>query len=860
MNCWLVEHLETRKSPFGQGSLGDIHVDCTEDSKQLDFVGEIVHMSVIAKAEIVKEPESDDTRVYAEQRAVSLPPNALKVLQHRYLRRDEAGKVIENPTEMFWRVARTVADAETVYTSDQNIEETAERFYRLMAGLEFLPNSPTLMNSGTRLGQLSACFVLPVADSMESIFSAVKSTALIHQSGGGTGFSFSRLRSSGDLVSSTGGQASGPLSFMRVFDTATDVIKQGGRRRGANMGILRLDHPDILDFISCKEQEGSLANFNISVAFTEVFLQALEEDGEYDLVSPRTGESVRQLRAKEVFDQIVEHAWSNGEPGVIFLNRMNEFNPTPHLGEYEATNPCGEQVLLPYESCNLGSVNLARLVTTERTIDWERLEWVVKIAVRFMDDVITMNRFPLPEIAEATLKTRKIGLGVMGYADMLMLLGVPYDSLEGVAIARKVMEAINFWSKEASVELAQVRGKFPAFEGSIYVDGRLPVSVCELQQDVPDVEILRDSPTFDWSALAEEIRQHGIRNATTTTIAPTGSISIIAGVSSGIEPVFALAYMRRHVLGEEELLEVNPLFERIARERGFYSDELVRKLAQSGDLQGIAGVPMDIGRVFVTAHGVSPEWHVTMQAAIQAYTDNAVSKTINFPHNATQDDVRGAYLLAYRLGCKGLTVYRDGSREAQVLNRGLSEQKEGETKPRLPRARPPITQGSTEKVSLGCGRYLYVTINEDEEGLCEVFLQMGKGGGCMASHSEAIGRLISLGLRSGVDTATIIRQLKGIRCPSPSWHNGESILSCADAIAKTLDRYLDRRMEEAGNASNAETRIARHLVLTGLDDRQQSADTAPLADICPECPECGGILEASEGCVVCRSCGYSQCG
>jgi len=817
-------------------------------------------MSVIAEVETVRESESGVARVLAGQGVVSLPPNALKVLQHRYLRRDEAGKVIESPTEMFWRVARTVADAETVYTPDQNIEKTAGRFFRVMAGLEFLPNSPTLMNSGTRLGQLSACFVLPVADSMESIFSAVKSTALIHQSGGGTGFSFSRLRSSGDLVSSTGGQASGPLSFMRVFDAATDVIKQGGRRRGANMGILRLDHPDILDFISCKEQEGSFANFNISVAFTEAYLQALEEDAEYDLVSPRTEESVRQLRAKEVFDRIVEHAWSNGEPGVIFLNRMNEFNPTPQLGEYEATNPCGEQVLLPYESCNLGSVNLARFVTTEGTIDWERLERVVKIAVRFLDDVITMNRFPLPEIAEATLKTRKIGLGVMGYADMLMLLGVPYDSPEGVAIARKVMEAINFWSKEASVELAQVRGSFPAFEGSIYVDGRLPVPVCEFQQDEPDVELLRDSPTFDWSALAEEIRQHGIRNATTTTVAPTGSISIIAGVSSGVEPVFALAYMRRHVLGEEELLEVNPLFENIAKERGFYSDELMRKLAQSGDLRGIAGVPTDIGRVFVTAHGVSPEWHVRMQAAIQAYTDNAVSKTINFPHSATQDDVREAYLLAYRLGCKGLTVYRDGSREAQVLNRGLSEQKEGEREPRLPRARPPITQGSTEKVSLGCGRYLYVTINEDEEGLCEVFLQMGKGGGCMASHSEAIGRLISLGLRSGVDTATIIRQLKGIRCPSPSWHNGRSILSCADAIAKTLDHYLDRRREEAGNASDARGRVARSLVLTGLDDGQQNADIATLADICPECPECGGILEASEGCVVCRSCGYSQCG
>ncbi len=823
-------------------------------------------MSVITEVETARGSEDDLATANADERVVSLPPNALKVLRHRYLRRDETGKVIEGPSQMFWRVARTVGAADGAYSSDRDTQVTTEQFFRMMASLEFLPNSPTLMNSGTRLGQLSACFVLPVDDSMESIFGAVKSTALIHQSGGGTGFSFSRLRPSGDLVSSTGGQASGPISFMRVFDTATDVIKQGGRRRGANMGILRLDHPDILDFISCKEQEGSFANFNISVAFTKTFQRALEEDTEYDLINPRTGESMRRLKAKEVFDQIIERAWGNGEPGVIFLDRMNEFNPTPQLGRYEATNPCGEQVLLPYESCNLGSINLARMVTPERAVNWKRLERVIRMAVRFMDDVITTNRFPLPEIADATLKTRKIGLGVMGYADMLLLLGVPYDSPEAEAIARRVMEAISFWSKEASVELARTQGSFPAFDESIFAEGKLPVPVCGLQQSGPEPGPLRGSPVFDWSALAQEIREDGIRNATTTTIAPTGSLSIIAGVSSGVEPLFALAYMRRHVLGEQELLEVNPLFERVARERGFHSSELMRRVAERGDLSGIAGIPADVRRLFVTAHGVSPEWHVRTQAAFQAFTDNAVSKTINFPHDATQDDIRGAYLLALELGCKGLTVYRDGSRETQVLSRGLSGRKKRGKEPRLPRARPSITRGSTEKVSLGCGRYLYVTINEDEEGLCEVFLQMGKGGGCMASHSEAIGRLISLGLRSGVDTAAIIRQLKGIRCPSPSWHNGGSILSCADAIAKTLDCYLDRSEESNRNASGTHGAASGATVREpdSLDPPggfgQHGARAEALTDICPECPECGGILEASEGCVVCHSCGYSQCG
>jgi ribonucleoside-diphosphate reductase alpha chain len=574
------------------------------------------------------------------------------------------------------------------------------------------------------------------------------------------------------------------------------------------MGILRVDHPDILDFITCKEQEGTFSNFNISVGLTEVFMRALEADEEYELVNPRTGELAGRLRAREVFDKIAAGAWRNGEPGIIFLDRMNEFNPTPALGEYESTNPCGEQVLLPYESCNLGSLNLAKMVA-DGSINWDKLEQTAKMAVRFMDNVITTNKFPFLEIEEATLKTRKIGLGVMGFADMLIQLGIPYDSEEGVAIAEEMMEAINYWSKEASCNLAASRGSFPAFDQSIYAQGRLPIPV----------------------------------------------LGVHPGSHGRIEPLFALAYVRRNVLDADELPVVKPFFERVARERGFYSPELMRRVAQGGSIQNMAEVPADVRRVFVTAHDIAPEWHVRMQAVFQRYVDNAVSKTINAPNGATVDDVRQTYLLAYETGCKGLTIYRDGSRQAQVLNKGTSEAKttaparpfdpvhpeqsrgaQGKHETRAPRPRPVLTHGTTEKIILGCNRTMYVTINADQEGLCEVFLQMGKSGGCTASQSEAIGRLISLALRSGIETRAVIRQLKGIRCPSPSWHNGGSTLSCSDAVAKALERYLN-------GSSPGQTVVVKGLV-----------------DICPECPECGGMVELVEGCAVCRVCGYSQCG
>jgi len=1095
---------------------------------------------------------------------LKLSPNARVVLERRYLKKNEEGELVETPEELFRRVAQAIARGDALFEGEEDRStETAARFHRLMTSMDFLPNSPTLMNAGRRLGQLAACFVLPVDDSIDSIFDAIKYAAKIHQSGGGTGFSFSRIRPENDKVLSTQGVASGPVSFMTVFDTATETIKQGGTRRGANMGILRVDHPDIEKFITCKTDNARLTNFNISVAITDAFMKAVENDEDYDLVNPRTGSSVERLPARRVFDRIVEGAWKNGEPGVVFLDAINRANPTPGAGEIESTNPCvtadtfvmttqgprqvsdligkpftavvdgapapsgeqgffrtgrrpvfnlttsqghslrltsdhpvlcaasisrqtvaqkwvpagelapgdtivlgdhralaswpgkygraegylvgllvgdgtlkkdkavisawpqaqaangdsvpqssvmhaalecaeslphrsdfkgwqyiqgrgecrlslghirticlelgmepgnkaitpeieqcssdfcaaflsglfdadgsvqgsqqkgvsvrlaqshlptlqaaqrmlqrfgiasciyenrrqagqtvlpdgkggqkaydvksqhelvigkdnikvfaerigfqdgnknsrlqetlagytrgtyrerftatvrslepagqadvydvqipglnrfdanglvvhncGEQPLLPYESCTLGSVNLSRMVR-DGAIDYERLGEVIGDAVHFLDNVVQVNKYPLPVIEEKTQANRKIGLGVMGFADMLLALGIPYDSEEAVETAEEVMAFIQEESKKASARLGESRGNFPNFKGSVY-----------------DPEQGGAGPFM--------------RNATTTTIAPTGTISIIAGCSSGVEPLFALSYVRK-VLDGQKLLEVHPLLEKVAKERGFHSEDFMKRVAEKGTAREFPEIPEDVRRVFVTAHDIDPRWHVRIQAAFQKYTDNAVSKTCNFPNSATREDIENVYLLAHRTGCKGITVYRDGSRDVQVLN----IQRKPDYPKVEPRPRPEKTTGTTERVNTGCG-HLYVTVNSDEYGFCEVFGQMGKAGGCAYSQIEAMGRLISLALRSGVRVESIVKQLMGIRCPSPVWQNGDQILSCADGVARVLNHMAGSKVD-------------------------------PPKDEMGACPECGASVEHEGGCIVCRSCGFSRC-
>jgi ribonucleoside-diphosphate reductase alpha chain len=1127
---------------------------------------------------------------------LKLTGNALKVLEKRYLTKDENGQPTETPEGMFRRVAHNIAQAEFKYNSKASASKTEDEFYKAMSNLEVLPNSPTLMNAGKELQQLSACFVLPIEDSLEGIFEALKQTALIHKSGGGTGFSFSRLRPKSDIVKSTMGVSSGPVSFMKVFNSATEAIKQGGTRRGANMGILRIDHPDIIEFITVKSVEKELTNFNISVAATDKFMETAEKDEEYELINPRNGKPVKKLRAKTVFDLIVQMAWRSGEPGLVFIDRMNQANPTPALGEIESTNPCvagdtyiytgnglaraenlwrseasvkvavdsrrdlensitdasnvlrtgtkavhrlvtkegyslkltrnhrvltekgwlecgslkkgdkifilnrkggfgqkggldtgrvlgwivgdgtvksdravlsffgkekqklapkfaemvsslvegrqklkrrydvgvveisgrdearvsskrllevlkeyglferkksvpdqileasedfqrgflqslftadghiegsletglavrltqndldvlrkvqlmllnfgiasrifkdrrnelvrqmpdgkggekwyvfkachelaiskdnlerfrqeigfllddknskmddrlslaekgpyreyftatferldvegeenvydltvpmthsfiangivvsncGEQPLLPFESCNLGSINLSVMLnnddkTVKPSVDYEKLGRTVRVAVRFLDNVIEMNRYPVKEIEEQTLGNRKIGLGVMGFADMLIRLGMPYNSDEAVKIAEKIMKFIHETAVEASVDLAKERGVFPNFEKSVYYS---------------------DGPK--------------LRNATLTTIAPTGTISIIAGCSSGIEPLFALAYVR-HVLDRAELAEVNPLFEQVARNEGFYSEDLMKNIAEEGSIQHIPGIPDDVKRLFVTAHDIDPEWHVKIQAAFQKFTDNAVSKTINFRSTASVDDVREAFLLAYRLGCKGITVYRDRSREEQVLTVGVRKETKVEEKIEkeegrkiketegeqardriVPRTRPQVTTGRTYKMMTGCGN-LYVTINEDEKGLCEVFAHMGKTGGCAAAQSESVSRMISLALRSGVDVDSVIKQLGGIRCSSPRMTPDGTILSCPDAIGKALCKHIGKEPPSGNNS---------------LSMTEPLAKVGGVKGYAGVCPDCGEVLEYIEGCVLCRSCGYSKC-
>ena len=766
-----------------------------------------------------------------------LTENARIVLKRRYLSKDREGNILEKPDGLFHRVAHNLSQADLNYgASEAERQATEDAFYDVMRRLDFLPNSPTLMNAGRELQQLSACFVLPVEDSLGSIFTKVKQTALIHKSGGGTGFSFSRLRPEGDVVGSTGGVASGPVSFIRAFDTATDVVKQGGTRRGANMGILNVTHPDVLKFIRAKEDGQNLNNFNISVAITEDFMEQVKAGQDYDLINPRTGQVTGQLNAREVFDLMVEMAWLTGDPGIVILDRINRDNPNPQLGDIESTNPCGEQPLLPYESCNLGSINLARTVQYTDAgvaIDWERLARIVRTTVHLLDNVIDMNNYPIPEIDEMSKKTRRIGLGVMGFSDLLVQLGVRYDSEEALKVGEEVMRRIQEETYRASKELAERRGTFPSWEGSAY-------------------------------------NQPGglgpMRNSAPTTIAPTGTISIIAGASSGVEPLFALSYVR-NVMDNTRLVEGNPYFEAVARHEGFYSTELMEQLAEKGSLAELDGeIPQWVKDVFRTSHDITPEWHVRMQAAFQRYTDNSVSKTINFPHSATGEDVAEAYVLAYETGCKGITVYRDGSKAGQVLSTGETGKyvlngveghaaapiTEAGLAHRKPQQRPQQIKGVTERVRTGHGN-MYVTINfDDEDKPFEVFGTLGKAGGCDSAQLEAISRLVSLALRSGIEPHEVISQLRGITC-CPAWDSGTLVRSSPDAVALALERQLAEEADDlARRATDAvQLKFSAEPVRLGMNGNGDY--------VTRKCPDCNAPVIAQEGCLMCVSCGWNRC-
>jgi len=797
------------------------------------FFGKFLELS-----EKIKKP----TKKEKEEIKLKLSPNALKVIKTRYLVKDGKGRPQETPEQMFKRVARHIAQAEKKYgTSKKEIKVLEKKFFMIMASLEFLPNSPTFTGAGTKLGQLSACFVLPIKDDMKSILKTQMDMGMIHKSGGGTGFSFSNLRPKNDIVGSTGGVSCGPVGFMQMYNDTTEQIKQGGTRRGANMGILRVDHPDILEFISYKAKEGTLANFNISVALTDRFMEAVKNNKKYELINPRNNKVVKKLSAKKVFDRIVSFAWKNGEPGLFFIDRTNASDPNKHKTIIESTNPCGEQPLPPYESCNLGSINLAKIVRRRNgkaEIDWHKLKKTISLSVRFLDNIIDINHYPLPEIKKATKQSRRIGLGLMGFADLLYQLEIKYDSKKGRRLAKKIMKFVDDESKKVSLALAEKRGSYPLFQGS------------------------------KW----EKEGFSKIRNGATTTIAPTGTLSIIASCSSGIEPVFALAYTKT-VMDGTPLPEVNPYFKKYARKHGFYSKKLMEKIKAKGSIQDIPGIPPQAKRIFVTAADISWEDHVKMQAAFQKYVDSGISKTINFPNHATKKDVAKAFFLAYKLGCKGLTIYRDGSRKIQVLTRGKKERREkeetaveaGRITPKItPRNRPESVVGSTYKIKTSYGN-MYITINDDPSGYpFEIFTHMGKAGGFFAAKAEAISRLVSLALRSGVAIEEIIDQIEGIRGPSPIWGEEGMILSLPDAIAKVLKKHMAKKTKQMQlrikNGIQEEKIKGMKLIHNGEKEIEKDRKSVADLGLAPACPECGSMLELGEGCLKCPSCGFSRCG
>jgi len=844
---------------------------------------------------------SAETRLRRQTLPDDLPPaemseNARTVLGRRYLVKDEKGRPVEEPEQMFWRVAHVIAEEDAKYgMSEGGVEQLAREFYRLMTQRLFEPNSPTLMNAGRPLGQLSACFVLPVTDALSNdrngIYDTLRAMALVHQSGGGTGFAFSRLRPAGDTVRSTMGVASGPVSFMRLYDASTEVVKQGGTRRGANMGILRVDHPDIRDFITCKLDVSQITNFNISVAVTDAFMEAVKKGEKYDLVSPRDG-VVGQEDAREIFDLIVHGAWATGEPGVFFVDRANQYNPVPHLGSYEATNPCGEQPLLPYDVCNLGSVNVGAFARVDAStdmpwedrIDWDSLGQAVALATHFLDNVIDANNYPLDEITTLAHAIRRIGLGIMGYADLLVRVGVPYDTPEAIDVARAVMHFIDEEAKKESERLAETRGVFPEWEKSIWG----PDETCARTVDGQRIRPLRH-----------------LRNCNVTTVAPTGTISIFADCSGGIEPLFAVAFMRNQA--GALMPDVNKDFVRMAREQGWYSDDLMKRIAEEGTIH-FPEVPEEVQRVFVTAHDVAPEWHIRTQAAFQEHVDSAISKTCNFPRESTEQEVRDIYLEAFDLGCKGVTVYRDASRPMQVLSTGKTakEVTDGEKSPlaldleaqladarerlhrlenanedlrrklddaeariqrrRHKRQRPSALQGVTRRMPSPLGD-LYVTVNEDGEGKpFEVFATLGKAGGAAMADVEAIGRLISLALRSGISLADIYKQMRGISCDRAVGVGPNKVLSVPDAIAQALiqhEREKEGVQQELLDVQPAISESPLPVATSGGARPESAAAKAaydPAKTFLGTCPDCRSELQFMEGCAKCMACGYSECG
>ena len=844
---------------------------------------------------------------------VSLSTNARTVLEKRYLVKNEKGHAVEQPEDLFWRVATVVADADRRHgASEGAVQAVAEEFYGLMTERRFEPNSPTLMNAGRPLGQLSACFVLPVEDALSNgkngIYDTLASMALIHQSGGGTGFSFSRLRPKGSMVRSTTGVASGPVSFMKLYDASTDAVKQGGTRRGANMGILRVDHPDIMEFITCKEDLTQVTNFNISVAVTSKFMDAVQAGTSYDLIDPHNGKTVAQLDARTVWDKMILGAWRTGEPGVFFVDEANRYNPVPHLGSYEATNPCGEQPLLAYDVCNLGSINVGYYVQDSR-MDWDAFKRDIHLSTHFLDNIIDVNKFPLAEIDALSKRIRRIGLGVMGFADALVRLGIPYDSDKAVELGRKVMEFVDVEAKRESNRLANERGPFPEWARSIWG---------------PDETCARD-------AEGKRVRpMQLLRNCNVTTVAPTGTISIIAGCSSGLEPLFAVAFMRNQA--GVMMPDVNEDFVAIAEKEGWYSDELMQRIAKEGTI-AFPEVPEKWQRVFVTANQIAPDWHIRMQAAFQEHCDSAISKTTNFAYTATVDDVRKIYELAYALNCKGVTVYRDGSRDNQVLStgatekareerdagrgvRGAEKQRIGEltgtlaerdaeierlkkalydaetenTNRRAKRTRPDKLRGTTIRKETPLGT-MFVNITEDDKAQpFEVFLTLGKAGGSAMADAEAMGRLISLALRSGIPLMEIHRQLRGISSDRAVGIGPSKVLSVPDAIGIALEEWWRDRVagvqQEIPLGPNGVPRISQ-AVEQVTDDQLSGVGSTPPSGVSGiggqqggasgqaelelsgydsgqafmgTCPDCGSQLEYAEGCVKCHVCGFSECG